>query len=63
MLAAALRKELLIQWRTRGQIRAVFVFEQGRLIRSAGVSPADAAASSPPPGAAAGTPAFQGAPC
>lgn len=26
MLAAALRKELLLQWRTRGQLMAVFVF-------------------------------------
>jgi heme exporter protein B len=32
MLAAALRKELLIQWRTRGQIMAVFVFGAAALL-------------------------------
>ena len=32
MLIAALRKELLLQWRTRGQIMAVFVFGAAALL-------------------------------
>jgi heme exporter protein B len=32
MLAAALRKELLLQWRTRGQMMAVFVFGAAALL-------------------------------
>jgi heme exporter protein B len=32
MLAAALRKELLLQWRTRGQLMAVFVFGAASLL-------------------------------
>lgn len=32
MLAAALRKELLLQWRTRGQMMAVFVFGAASLL-------------------------------
>ncbi len=32
MLAAALRKELLLQWRTRGQLVAVFVFGAASLL-------------------------------
>ena len=32
MLIAALRKELLLQWRTRGQLMAVFVFGAAALL-------------------------------
>ena len=40
MLAAALRKELLLQWRTRGQMMAVFVFgATALLLFSFGIGP------------------------
>ena len=44
MLAAALRKELLLQWRTRGQFVAVFVFGAASLLLfSFGIGPNAAA--------------------